>query len=115
MGAGPWGARPWGSGGGFLAGAAQTAAGVAGGVLAAEAISSLFSGHAAQAATPLIVEEVNPAVIDQQPAALDQPLPQDAPYADAGYPDNGGFQDASFDDSSDADFSGDGDFGSEDV
>lgn len=41
--AGPWGARP--AGGGFLATAASTAMGVAGGMLLANAISSAFSGH----------------------------------------------------------------------
>ena len=45
---GPWGGAPQqGGGGGFLHGALGTAAGVAGGVLAADAIGSLFrSGHA---------------------------------------------------------------------
>ena len=45
---GPWGGQPQqGGGGGFLHGALGTAAGVAGGVLAADAIGSLFrSGHA---------------------------------------------------------------------
>ena len=37
----PWGARP---GGGFLAGAMQTALGVAGGVLVADALTSAFAG-----------------------------------------------------------------------
>jgi hypothetical protein len=37
----PWGARP---GGGFLAGAMQTALGVAGGVLVADALSNAFAG-----------------------------------------------------------------------
>lgn len=52
----PWGAPTggmmgggmFGGGGGFLAGAAQTAAGVAGGMLAANAISSMFSGGGGQ-------------------------------------------------------------------
>lgn len=39
-------------GGGFLAGAAQTAMGVAGGVLIANAIGALFSGDEAAAAEP---------------------------------------------------------------
>lgn len=38
----PWGGQP--GGGGFLRGAAQTAVGVAGGVLLAEGISSMFAG-----------------------------------------------------------------------
>jgi len=42
--ASPWGAQPQ-AGGGFLRQAATAAAGVAGGMLVAEGISSLFSGH----------------------------------------------------------------------
>jgi len=42
---GPWGAPSGGGGGGFLSGALQTATGVAGGVLAANALGSLFGGH----------------------------------------------------------------------
>lgn len=42
--ASPWG-QPAASGGGFLRNAATAAAGVAGGMLVAEGISSLFSGH----------------------------------------------------------------------
>ena len=42
----PWGAPPvGGGGGGFLSGALQGAAGVAGGVLLADSIRSLFGGH----------------------------------------------------------------------
>jgi len=48
--AGPWsGGGPWGAragGGGFLAGAAQTALGVAGGVLLADMIGDVFGGEA---------------------------------------------------------------------
>lgn len=50
--AGPWGARPSG-GGGFLATAASTAMGVAGGMLLANAISSAFSGHGGSHAEPV--------------------------------------------------------------
>ena len=39
-------------GGGFLAGAAQTAMGVAGGVLLGNAIAGMFGGDEAQAAQP---------------------------------------------------------------
>jgi uncharacterized protein len=42
--AGPWGGPS--SGGGFLSGALQSAAGVAGGVLLADSIRNLFGGHA---------------------------------------------------------------------
>jgi uncharacterized protein len=57
----PWGNQgqagygqqpPQRGGGGFLAGAAQTAMGVAGGVLLGNAIGSMFGGDEAQAATP---------------------------------------------------------------
>jgi hypothetical protein len=47
--AGPWGGAPqgggFGGGGGFLRGAMTTAAGVAGGALLYQGLSSLFSGH----------------------------------------------------------------------
>lgn len=43
--AGPWGQAPSSAGGGFLRGALTTAAGVAGGVLAADAVRDLFSPH----------------------------------------------------------------------
>ena len=46
---GPWGQQPR-QGGGFLAGAAQTAMGVAGGMLLGNAISSMFAGDEAHAA-----------------------------------------------------------------
>lgn len=73
-------------GGGFLAGAAQTAMGVAGGVLLGSAIGSLFGGGQAQAAEP-------------QP----EPDPQSEPEADAGADadlggdDFGGFDGGGFD------------------
>ncbi|SEN46320.1 hypothetical protein SAMN04488003_11750 [Loktanella fryxellensis] len=43
---GPWGGARAGGGGGFLAGAAQTAMGVAGGVLLGQAIGGMFAGSA---------------------------------------------------------------------
>ncbi|MDH6267032.1 hypothetical protein M2360_002429 [Rhizobium sp. SG_E_25_P2] len=43
--AGPWGQAPSSTGGGFLRGALTTAAGVAGGVLVADAVRDLFSPH----------------------------------------------------------------------
>jgi hypothetical protein len=43
--AGPWGPPPSSSGGGFLQSALTTAAGVAGGVLAADSLRGLFGGH----------------------------------------------------------------------
>ena len=48
---GPWDRQQQGyGGGGFLAGAAQTALGVAGGVLLGSAIASMFGAGSAQAA-----------------------------------------------------------------
>lgn len=86
----PW-ARP--AGGGFLAGAMQTALGVAGGMLVADAISSAFSSGTAAAEeiahqahggvadavaeTPFLAEEVVP-----------EPMVQDAGYQED-YGDNG--------------------------
>lgn len=70
-------------GGGFLAGAAQTAMGVAGGFMLGSMISSMFGGSAAQAATP----------------------PADTASAPA--PENAQAQDASFDDGDFGGFGGD--------
>ena len=44
-GAGPWGAQPSSGGGGFLQSALTTATGVAGGMVAADALRGLFGGH----------------------------------------------------------------------
>lgn len=67
-----------GQGGGFLAGAAQTAMGVAGGMLLANAIGGMFGSGEAQAA---------------EPAAE---APADDAGADAGGFDGGGFDDMDF-------------------
>ena len=105
-------------GGGFFAGAAQTAAGVAGGMLAASAISSLLHhspgpiGEAA-AQTP-VSETINETVIDNdyggdpgaQPDAVQDasydpaPPPADDATYDPGPPpaDDGSFDDSPFDD-----------------
>jgi hypothetical protein len=64
------------AGGGFLAGAAQTAMGVAGGVLLGNAIAGMFGGDEAQAAEP----------------QADDPNAEEASVEDAGF-DNGGFGD----------------------
>lgn len=84
-------------GGGFLAGAAQTALGVAGGVLIGHAIASMFGGGQAHAAE---------APADQPPV---EPSPADEPGADPGDADAGGdFGDSDFG----GGFGGDGfDFG----
>jgi len=69
------------SGGGFLAGAAQTAMGVAGGVLLGNMIGGLFSGDEASAA-----DDMDPGMEDQDVGA------EAAPAEDAGG-DFGGFDD----------------------
>jgi hypothetical protein len=68
-------------GGGFLAGAAQTAMGVAGGMMLGSLIGSIFSPGAAQAA---------------EPAAEDNTAPEDQGAPDSG--DAGGFESGGFDD-----------------
>jgi hypothetical protein len=137
---GPWGGRGMGigmgaGGGGFLAGAAQTALGVAGGMLAAEAIEHAFSGGAAHA-NPLVDQagvgdtsqlagelgagDINPwggqqdaydtpqGAFDPSQDAFD--TPQDPGAVDPGYADPG----AGYDDPGAGDFGGGGDFGNDD-
>ncbi len=70
-------------GGGFLAGATQTALGVAGGVLLGSAIGSLLGGGAAQAA--------------EAPAPEPEAPAEDAGQDDFGGDDFGGFGDGGFD------------------
>jgi hypothetical protein len=72
-GQGPW-SQPYGQGGGFLAGAAQTAMGVAGGVLIANAIADLLGPDQAAAAEP------GP----QEDPAAGEDLGADDPFGDAG-------------------------------
>ncbi|GGE32998.1 hypothetical protein GCM10007276_07830 [Agaricicola taiwanensis] len=74
--ASPWNQSQRGmGGGGFLAGAAQTAMGVAGGVLLGNAIAGMLGGGEAQAAeTPAPAEE--------------EPQADDAGFDDAGFDDN---------------------------
>lgn len=74
MGAAGMAQRP---GGGFLAGAAQTAMGVAGGMLLGSAIAGMFQGGEAQAAEPA-------------PAPADDPAADDAGAHDTGGGDEGG-------------------------
>jgi hypothetical protein len=73
-GEGPW-SQPYGRGGGFLAGAAQTAMGVAGGVLIADALGDLFAPDPAAAAEPDPLQE--------EPASGDE-LGADEGISDAG-------------------------------
>ena len=80
---GPWG-RPA-MGGGFLAGAMQTAVGVAGGMLLADALTSAFSSGAAEASE--LAHEAGwgePAPTDAEPAE-----PRNAGFNDQGYDDPG--------------------------
>jgi hypothetical protein len=58
-----------GRGGGFLAGAAQTAIGVAGGVLLSSAIGSMFGGSSANAAEPGASSETAEAAPAEAPAS----------------------------------------------
>lgn len=81
--------HPQAGGGGFLAGAAQTAMGVAGGVLLANAIGGMFGGGDAQAAPA--ADAAAPA---QDAAAQPEPAaPEPEPAAEDG---GGGFFDSIF-------------------
>jgi hypothetical protein len=55
------GAQPAAQGGGFMAGAMQTAVGVAGGVLLGNALAGLFGGEAQSAEPPAVAPEEPPA------------------------------------------------------
>jgi hypothetical protein len=73
--------QPQPGGGGFLAGAAQTALGVTGGVLLGNAIASMFGGHEAKAAEPAADAKSEQAT-DQ--THDDEPDMEEADYEDAG-------------------------------
>jgi uncharacterized protein len=78
----PWGGgrgMGMGGGGGFLAGAMQTAVGVAGGVLVANAISDAFGGGAAEAGEP-----ASGAADQGEAAAEADPVAYEDPGFDAG-------------------------------
>lgn len=80
-------------GGGFLAGAAQTAMGVAGGVLLGNAIGSMFGGSAAQAAPPT-APAADPQTPPEQPQpAAAEPAPEPQPASDES---GGGWLDSMF-------------------
>lgn len=81
-----------GGGGGFLAGAMQTAVGVAGGMMLGNMLGGLFGGNEANAATP---PEDAPAGDAAAPA---QDAQADAGYDDGGGIDDGGGFDGGFDD-----------------
>ncbi|MCS0502273.1 DUF2076 domain-containing protein [Ancylobacter mangrovi] len=106
-----FGARPGFGGGGFLAGAAQTAMGVAGGVLLGHAIAGMFGGSEAQAAE--VPADTSAATDTSQDTEADASA-QDAAAQDASYePDQSA--DAGYDDISASDeggwFDGGGFFG----
>ena len=83
-------AAPFG-GGGFLAGAAQTAMGIAGGVLLSHAIGSMFSGFGGFGGGERVVEE--PTIVKEDVTVEDpQQSTADAAPAD----DGGGFFDSFF-------------------
>ena len=92
----PWG-RPM--GGGFLAGAMQTAVGVAGGMLVADALSHAFSSGASEVGALAneagwTAPAAEPAATAQDagwddPAASDPNLRQDAGFDDSGFDDGG--------------------------
>jgi hypothetical protein len=66
------------SGGGFMSGALQTAAGVAGGVVIGNMLMNMFSGTHPQEIVNIIEEPPVPAASDLTPAADTSFLPQDA-------------------------------------
>lgn len=103
---GPWGGQPqqapgpWGGqaqqqrgGMGFLGTAAMTAAGVAGGMLAANAISNMFSGGSSAATGG------QAAAASASPASSAEQTAQNSSYEEPGYGSNA--QGASYDDGSD--------------
>lgn len=76
-------------GGGFLAGALQTAAGVAGGMVLGNLLMDMFQGDEAEK-----VAEQAPAAAAEQPAAHEEPVAPEENYADSGFfggGDEGGF------------------------
>ena len=84
--------QPQQQGGGFLADAAQTAMGVAGGVLLGNAIGGMFGGGAAQAAPAPATPAPEPQAAAAQPAPA-EPAPEPQPVADEG---GGGWLDSIF-------------------
>jgi hypothetical protein len=99
-GSSPWGTQPgvtgghgspWGrpAGGGFLAGAMQTALGVAGGMLVASALTSAFDGGAAEAAG--LAEEAGLGGEEMAPEAEPAGYAEDTGATDMGDTDMGGF------------------------
>lgn len=98
------------SGGGFMAGALQTAAGVAGGVVLGNMLMNMFSGTHPQEIVNIIEEPPVPAADDLTQASDAQFLPDDGSNDAANSP-NDDWSNADFnnDDFSNDDFSGDDD------
>lgn len=94
------------SGGGFMAGALQTAAGVAGGVVLGNMLMNMFSGTHPQDIVNIIEEPPLPAADDLTPAADSSFLPDDGSNDYANAQDN---TDWNNDDFSNDDFGGDDD------
>jgi hypothetical protein len=93
----PWGSRPggaWsgrGGGGGFLAGAMQTAVGVAGGLLVADALTSAFSGG--EEAVAGLAEEASATAGEAMEPFQDASAEQGVEQQDVGgFDDGGGFE-----------------------
>ena len=95
--------------GGFMSGALQTAAGVAGGVVLGNMLMNMFSGSHPQEIVNIIEETPQPAADDLTPAADNQFLPQDDGSGGADFQ-NAGWDDG---DPGNDDFAGD-DFGGDD-
>ncbi|NQD19012.1 DUF2076 domain-containing protein, partial [Pseudomonas aeruginosa] len=89
---------------GFLGGALQTAAGVAGGMLVADLLTGMFRHSQPQE----IVEVIQDVPVDNLDASqFADPEPAPERFADSDYPADGGFADGDF---SDSDFNDDSSF-----
>ncbi|WP_132529972.1 DUF2076 domain-containing protein, partial [Pseudomonas aeruginosa] len=89
---------------GFLGGALQTAAGVAGGMLVADLLTGMFRHSQPQE----IVEVIQDVPVDNLDASqFADPEPATERFADSDYPTDGGFADGDF---SDSDFNDDSSF-----
>lgn len=71
-------------GGGFLAGAAQTALGVTGGVLLGNAIAGMLGGHEAKATEPAAAKVAEPAVDARTEEPQEEPQTEEADFGDGG-------------------------------
>ncbi|MGE9761138.1 DUF2076 domain-containing protein [Pseudomonas sp. PDM20] len=95
-------------GGGFMRGALQTAAGVAGGVMVADLLTSMFHHNQPQE----IVEVIQEQPVQPEPSSFDDGRGDDSSLGGDRYADNG-FNDANYDDSGsfgdDSSFFGDDD------